>query len=732
MDAVAEVLKPRDDGGTGHLNTGRRIALQLKAGQGDHLGDEVPLKVHVRTLRYWLASQDPFAIVFCHVPSRRLAYRWVDDELMAELGTRDPTWFTKDSITIRVPWERVLSSDRLGDFDREARRVVFHRHRLLAPGTYERLAQEARTVMGEVLRTAQEAGFVSVVNQLTDVDERVRNATYVVALAGRMRAGKSTLFNALVRRDVSPVARRPTTAVPVLAIAGASDAAHVTFQDGTTSAIPASSNALSEYATQDSNPDNKKGVRIVTVRLVSERLERGIAILDAPGLFDPSEDIRNVTARALAQSNAVLFVMDVSSARTGGFAVEAHVLEELKRVLDHSDRVFLVLNKADELQDADREDVLATLGHALERDGLGSRLAGKPLFVSAQRAWEWVEGNKDSEWPLAALEAQIWDFLLRTNSTGVARLEMAVRDSRAAVDDSLKFTAWRRSTSEQAQALRERLDGARKAISELKTFCQSAQASARSSAGQRLRDAMAAIPTRMGDAMRAAQAVPKKEEIAREINGHLSRMFADAWSAAQRELELHGHEVSERLEAALDQVRLGHEASQHPALFAPSFLLPPVSLLAPEAFGFGALGGLATLIVAPAWALAAAVASFLFGAWCGHEQQLSREIAKIEGKIRDHLRGLKTPVRDFVRGIESGYERLERHVVDRWAVFEKDVLGQLGAVGIPLAPVEREQLEALEARLSAARTRLSLVADEIRWSPGLGTLTPVQSNDPAA
>ncbi len=141
--------------------------------------------------------------------------------------------------------------------------------------------------------------------------------------------------------------------------AGASDQATVAFLDGSTLAIAATSEALAEYATQDRNPDNQKRVRMVTARLVSERLERGIAILDAPGLFDPSEEIRAITARAIAQANAVLFVVDVSSARSGGFAIESHVLDELKRVLNHSDRVFLLLNKADELEEADREDVLA-------------------------------------------------------------------------------------------------------------------------------------------------------------------------------------------------------------------------------------------------------------------------------------------------------------------------------------------------------------------------------------
>jgi len=221
----------------------------------------------------------------------------------------------------------------------------------------------------------------------------------------------------------------------------------------------------------------------------------------------------------------------------------------------------------------------------------------------------------------------------------------------------------------------------------------------------------------MGDVMRAAGAVPAKDDIARQFNGHLATIFGEVWRVAYREMELHGHKVSDRLEAALDQVRLGHEPTQHPTIVAPSFVLPQVNLLAPEALGFGALGGVVTLVLAPAYALAGALGSFLLGAWLGREKQVAREIEKVEGKIRDHIRSLVMPARDLLKGILSGHERLDRHVADRWAVFEKDARNQLSAVGTTLSGVESGRLDKLEADLLAAHRRLEFVADEIR-TPG--------------
>jgi hypothetical protein len=717
MDAMMEILRRRDDGGDGHLNTGRRIGVQLKASEDAPSGSHASVEVRVATLRYWMGSHEPFAVVFCHVPTRRICYRWVDDDLVAELTAREPSWFMRQTVTIRVPRNQVLSADRLDDVDRESRQVVVRRHRVLAPGTYDRLLTEARAAMEDIAAAAKTAGLQSVVSQLDGAAKSVRNATYVVALAGRMRAGKSTLFNALARREISPVARRPTTAVPVLATAGDADAATVLFLDGRKLAISATSDALAEYATQDGNPDNRKGVRIVTVRLVSERLERGIAILDAPGLFDPSKAIRDATASAIASAHAVLFVMDVSAARTGGFAVESHVLDELKGALDRSERVFLLLNKADELKKRDREDVLATLDHALGREKLAERLAGPPMFISAQRAWDWVV-TRGAESPIAELEAQVWDYLLETNSTGVERLETAVRASLRAVGDSLGLIALRRATSDQARTIEGRLASAAAEIAAVRAACRSAKERALAAVETLLRNELGALPRKIGDELRAAGTVPSKAATAERVDNVVETILNEIWEISLRALECDAGEVSEQLQAALDQVGLEHEPPGTPTIVGPSLTLPDVSWVAPEALGFGVVGTFLALAFGPAYVIAAGFGSFLLGAILGKERQLAREIAKLERRVQSEItKAFANLARDISRPVALGYDRLERYVADRWAVFEKDASDKLSRAGTPLTAPETAAIEQLQAALEGTCARLESVAEQIRWTP---------------
>ncbi len=717
IDAMVEVATPRD-GAPGFHVTGRRIALQIKA-NGDTTRPSRPsVEVNVRTLLSWFASHEPVALVFCHVPSKDLAYRWVDDALVTELGARDPSWFTRDTVEVHIPWTRGLAPDRLADIDREARLVLIRRHRVLAPGTYDRLLTEAQATMAEVVATAKSAGFQSVLQRLSTATENVRASTYVVALAGRMRAGKSTLFNALVRRDISPVARRPTTAVPVLVTAGAAEEAVVTFLDGRRQHVRATSDEIAAFATQEANPNNHLAVHTVVVRLVSERLERGIAILDAPGLFDPSPSIQAVTARAIAGAHAVLFVMDVSCAQDGGFAVEAHVVDELRRVLSHSERVFLLLNKSDRLGAEDKADVLATLGSTLSAEGLAGRFAAEPAFVSAKAAWEWARDGASGPSPIAQVEDQVWDFLLRTNATGVARLETAVREAMKAVDESRKLLRMRRASAEEARRAQERLALGERAILGLRDRNQRELNQAHDLAVARLQAELGAVSATIGRELRAAGSIPTPEALSARVNNLATAALKGTWTAARWKLDDHVQRVSAALEAALDQVRLNHDSPSGPTLYMPPLALPRADLLAPEAFGYSLIGGLLGILFNPGAAILGALGSFFFGAWSGKEKKLEAEIVKIERKIDNHVRvKLVQPARDVVGTVVTGYQRVNRWVDDRWAVFEKDVREQLRAAGEPLSAPEAARLDHLDAHLSAARRRLEAVGEEIRWVP---------------
>ena len=117
-----------------------------------------------------------------------------------------------------------------------------------------------------------------------------------IAIAGRLKAGKSTLVNALIGRRVAPTAAGECTRVVTRFRYGSADRVDVVTRDGERRSLPLG---------DDGMIPRRLGVPLarvayVDVMLTSEKL-RGLTVVDTPGLA--STDTR-VSARAAAELGA--------------------------------------------------------------------------------------------------------------------------------------------------------------------------------------------------------------------------------------------------------------------------------------------------------------------------------------------------------------------------------------------------------------------------------------------
>lgn len=114
-----------------------------------------------------------------------------------------------------------------------------------------------------------------------------------VAIAGRLKAGKSTLVNALIGRRVAPTAVGECTRVVTRFRYGAADRVDVVRRDGTRSSLPLGDDGMIPLRLGVAAAH----VAYVDVTLTSEKL-RDLTVVDTPGLA--STDTQ-VSARAAAQ-----------------------------------------------------------------------------------------------------------------------------------------------------------------------------------------------------------------------------------------------------------------------------------------------------------------------------------------------------------------------------------------------------------------------------------------------
>jgi len=168
----------------------------------------------------------------------------------------------------------------------------------------------------------------------------------VVALAGATGSGKSSLFNAIARLELSKVGvRRPTTGVAHACVWG-----------------PEGARDLLDWLVV---PPTRRFRRESALDADDERTLRGLVLLDLPDFDSVDEAHRLEVDRLLGLVDLVVWVLDPQ--KYADRVVHERYLAQFR---NHRDVTVVVLNQADLLGPADTDKCLDDLRNLLVRDGL--------------------------------------------------------------------------------------------------------------------------------------------------------------------------------------------------------------------------------------------------------------------------------------------------------------------------------------------------------------------------
>lgn len=224
--------------------------------------------------------------------------------------------------------------------------------------------------------------------------QRVSEGRFYVACIGQFKRGKSTLLNALLEDRILPTGVLPVTTVPTVVRYGTSRSARVRFQGGNW--IDIDPVKLTEYVSEENNPENQKRVAGVEVFCPSRLLAEGMCLADTPGLG-------SVFGGNTAATQAFIPHIDAAIVVTGADPpIAGDELKLVEEVAIHVRDLILVLSKADKTLDADREVAMSFTRDLLEKRL--NRTVG-PLFeISGQERLE--HRGPERDWPklIGALE----------------------------------------------------------------------------------------------------------------------------------------------------------------------------------------------------------------------------------------------------------------------------------------------------------------------------------------
>jgi len=220
---------------------------------------------------------------------------------------------------------------------------------------------------------------------------------------GQFKRGKSTFLNALLGEAMLPTSVVPLTSIPTFLYPGDSLYARVSFKNGqpktefATGQNREMASFIAQYVTEKENPNNLLGVAQVEVFYPSPLLQKGVILIDTPGIGSTFRHNTEATLNFLPQCDAAVFLISADPPIT-----EVEV-DFLKTIRSKVSRLFFILNKTDYLSETEKQEALTFFKKVLrERIGLSE---DQPVFsVSARWGLEAKQSRDSTLWKKSGLD----------------------------------------------------------------------------------------------------------------------------------------------------------------------------------------------------------------------------------------------------------------------------------------------------------------------------------------
>jgi GTP-binding protein EngB required for normal cell division len=215
-------------------------------------------------------------------------------------------------------------------------------------------------------------GLVEFRPTLSTLVDRLANSRFEIALFGQVSSGKSSLLNHVLGADVLPVGVNPVTAVPTRLVYGATPRLTVSFVGRKQQRFEIES--LAEFAAEQQNPANAKGVTRIVLEYPSARMREGIVFVDTPGLGSLATSGAAETLAYLPQCDLGVILINA------GAALTQEDLSIIQALYAAGAPAYVLLSKADLLRPQDRQPALEYIQGKIGSN-LGLELPVHPVSI---------------------------------------------------------------------------------------------------------------------------------------------------------------------------------------------------------------------------------------------------------------------------------------------------------------------------------------------------------------
>lgn len=556
--------------------------------------------------------------------------------------------------------------------------------------------------------------------QAAQLRDRLHAGQLRVALVGEAKRGKSTFGNALLGEELLPTGVAPVTSISTEVRAGTARQLDVVLEGD--KECSANVLELPNYVSERLNPHNRRHVTQVTVRLPNSLPHPQMVLIDTPGVGSVFRHNTAVAREAYDAMDAAVFVL------TADPPISDSEVALLREVAQLSVRVFVVLNKVDQLEPDESAESMAFVSHVLEgvledrpaiwpcsaRQGLRARVAGDESGWRASGMADFVDAlvshleqhrARDLRASIAAAASRLAARQLDGLTLTLASVEALEADQQdRVVEFGRRLQAIDRRSEEAVELVEAHMRRVRRELDE-----DYARGVDRTSV--RVRQILEAFLGTAGD-LRPAEV----ERRAREVIAEATRPAIEAWcSDWYGPLQGSYRDLADRLQALLGEAAGDlHEAARELLGVRLRSSMPVLALpeLPALRFDFGPDVGWNHALVAglrthaPAWIARRRVEGYV-------RDELTRTVDKHLGRARA----------EFQVTLEDSVRRLQRDLVAAFAELTQGLrAGQESALTLyqrqgPSRRGEQQRLTERRAAMLRIDEELRRLAEEPAPSP---------------
>jgi GTPase SAR1 family protein len=405
------------------------------------------------------------------------------------------------------------------------------------PGLLER----ASRLFNEVQRS-------DLAGRITASATRLRRPDAVLAVAGEFKQGKSSLVNAILGGEHSPVDDDLATAAVAWFRHRPEPVARVHVRrEGQRRSEPIRPSQLDEYLSETGNPGNTRGVELVEIGLPNPVLARGISVLDTPGTDGINGAVGRSILSYLPSAHCLIFVSDASAEMN---AVELEFLSEASTACPN---VILALTKTDLYPDW-RRILDLNEGHLAAVGDVPIAPVSSVLRATAlQRSDPTLNDESGVPQLMALLRGRVLqnaaEQSIERARTDLDRAAKEVVVSLTTQREALADTVQGRQSMEELQEVRRRLDEVRKAGARWSTVLSDGIADLNQQTDERLRMAFRRLLEEADETLGSQDPADLWEGYAGDLRIAVARLAGEVTDNVVNRASTLAAEVTDRLGA---------------------------------------------------------------------------------------------------------------------------------------------------------------------------------------